>query len=438
MQSDRRLELQPWMTAPETVAVMAALSAAGGEARFVGGCVRDALLGRPVADIDIATHEPPERVMNLLGRAGIKAIPTGIKHGTVTAIVGPRHFEITTLRRDVETDGRHARVEYTDDWTADAARRDFTMNAMFCAADGRVFDAFGGWDDLQARRVRFVGEPEARIREDVLRLLRFFRFHAHYGSPPADDKALAACEALAHLLPTLSGERVRAETLKLLQAADPAAVVDLMRTHDVLGRFLPEATNIARLRALVTIEGATPRDLVRRGDPLRRLAALLDGSEVSALAVATRLRLSKADRDRLVGLADGETPTPELDAAARRRLVYRLGAERFRDRALIGWAARVAAGSMPDRRDTDGWLDLLRLAHEWQPPRFPLRGRDAVRLGVSPGPEVGRLMDALKEWWIAGDFTADRAACMEKLKELAEKGDSPLFCKREKRGLSPF
>src|SRR5262249_22464103 len=212
MQPSERLDPQPWMTAPETTAVMAALAAAGGEARFVGGCVRDALLGRKVSDVDIATHEPPERVMNLLARAGIKAIPTGIKHGTVTAVTDGRHFEITTLRRDVETYGRHAKVEYTDDWEADAARRDFTMNALFCSVDGTIYAPVGGLDALQGQGVRFVGDPVERIREDVRRLLRFFRCHAHDAKPPPAAAGLAACRALAHLLPTLSGERVCAET----------------------------------------------------------------------------------------------------------------------------------------------------------------------------------------------------------------------------------
>jgi poly(A) polymerase len=338
METSYRLEPQPWMTQPETVAVMAALASAGGEARFVGGCVRDALLGRPVTDVDIATHEPPERVMNLLSRAGIKAVPTGIKHGTVTAVVGRKHFEITTLRRDVETYGRHARVEYTNDWAADAARRDFTMNALFCSIDGTVYDPFGGLADLQARRVRFVGDAEARIREDVLRLLRFFRFYAHYGAPPPDAEALAACRKLAPLLPTLSGERVCGETLKLLRAADPAGVIALMREEGVLLQILPEATNIARLRALVTVEGITPRDLVTRADPIRRLAALLDGKEASALAVAQRLRFSNVEREHLLGLANGPTISPDLPLPVQHTLIYRLGPERFRDRALIAWA----------------------------------------------------------------------------------------------------
>ncbi len=419
MQPSDRLDPQPWMTAPETAAVMAALSAAGGEARFVGGCVRDALLGRKVRDVDIATHEPPERVMNLLARAGIKAIPTGIKHGTVTAVIGARHFEITTLRRDVETYGRHAKVEYTNDWQADAARRDFTMNALFCSADGIIYDPFGGLADLRAQHVRFVGDPEARIREDVLRLLRFFRFHAHYGKPPPDPAALAACRGLAHLLPALSGERVCGETLKLLSAPQPADIIGLMRATGVLAHFLPEATRIDRLRTLVAIEDSAPRALVPRADPIRRLAALLDGSEASALAVATRLRFSNAERDRLLGLAGDPDSSPDLDAPARRRLIYRLGPARYRDRALIAWAAAVASGVTMDQRTKEAWIDVLRSGADWVAPRFPLKGRDAVKLGVPPGPAVGRLMATLEDWWIAGDFQSNREACLAKLKELA-------------------
>jgi poly(A) polymerase len=425
MQPSDRLDPQPWMTAPETVAVMAALAAAGGEARFVGGCVRDALLGRKVRDVDIATHEPPERVLNLLARAGIKAIPTGIKHGTVTAVVGARHFEITTLRRDVETDGRHAKVEYTDDWQVDASRRDFTMNALFCGADGSIYDPFGGVADLRAQRVRFVGEPEARIREDVLRLLRFFRFHAHYGTPPPDAAALAACRDLASLLPTLSGERICAETLKLLSAPQPADVIDLMGETGVIAHFLPEAARSDRLRALVAIEGSAPRDLVPRADPLRRLAALLEGSEAGALAVATRLRFSNAERDRLIGLAGDLEPSPDLDASARRRLIYRLGQARYRDRALIAWAEAVSADLPMDTRVTEAWIGVLKSGAEGAAPRFPLKGRDAVKLGVPPGPAVGRLMATLEDWWIASDFQADREACMARLRELSATATSP-------------
>jgi poly(A) polymerase len=418
MQPKDRLEPQPWMTTPETVAVMAALAAAGGEARFVGGCVRDTLLGRKVSDVDIATQEPPERVMNLLARAGIKAIPTGITHGTVTAVIGSKHFEITTLRRDVESYGRHAKVEYTDDWQADAARRDFTINALFCGIDGALYDPFGGLDDLRTRRVRFVGDPEARIREDVLRLLRFFRFHAHYGNSAPDPAALAACSRLAPLLPTLSGERVCGETLKLVIAPEPAGVVELMRETGVLAHFLPEATRVDRLRAMVTIEATLTRHMARRADPIRRLAALLDGNERSAVAVATRLRFSNAERDRLVGLADDAELSSDLPAPARRRLIYRYGRDRYCDLVLLRWAEAMTRGAAADPQANDSWLGLLRAGAEWNAPRFPLKGRDAVRLGVPPGPAVGRLMATIEDWWIAGDFQADRSTCLAKLQDL--------------------
>jgi poly(A) polymerase len=413
-----RLDPQPWMTAPETRAVIAALTAEGAEVRFVGGCVRDAVIGRPVKDVDIATHDPPERVMALLEKAGITAVPTGVKHGTVTAVIGKSHFEITTLRRDVETFGRHATVAFTNDWTADAARRDLTMNALFCAPDGRLFDPFGGLADLKARRVRFVGDAATRIREDVLRLLRFFRFYAHYGAPPPDAEALAAARELAPLLPTLSGERVCGETLKLLMAPDPASVVALMRDEGVLVHFLPEGTNIARLAALVTVEGIAPKRLVPEADPIRRLAALIDGGATAAEVVAVRLRLSNAERERLIAIAGGPWPVADLDAPACRRLLYRLGRERFRDAALHAWAEAIAGRASADRYETESWIDLV-AAIETALPAFPLRGRDALELGLPPGPEVGRLVAEVEAWWIDGDFRADRAACLSRLAELA-------------------
>jgi poly(A) polymerase len=419
MQPSGKLDPQPWMTAPETAAVMAVLGGSSGAARFVGGCVRDALLYREVRDIDIATREPPDQVMRRLAGAGIKVIPTGIKHGTVTAVIGAKHFEITTLRRDVESYGRHALVEYTDDWVADAARRDFTINALFCDIDGAIYDPFGGLSDLRTRRVRFVGDAEARIREDVLRLLRFFRFYAHYGAAPPDEAALAGCRTLAHLLPTLSGERVCGETLKLLVAPEPASVVELMHENNVLRHFLPEATRIDRLRALTAIERKLPRDLVAGVDPIRRLAALFDGNAPNAVAVAKRLRFSKVERERLVGLTGDPELSPGSTCSARHRLIYRLGKERYRDLVLIAWASESAGEAGTDRHEDGAWDDLLRTGVEWAAPRFPLKGRDAVRLGVPAGPAVGRLMEELEEWWIDGDFKADRSMCLARLKDLA-------------------
>jgi poly(A) polymerase len=397
-----RLDPQPWMNAPATRAVIEALTADGSEVRFVGGCVRDAVLGRPVGDIDIATPDVPARVIELLEAAGLKAVPTGIEHGTVTAVALHRPFEITTLRRDVETYGRHAKVAFTDNWTEDAARRDFTINALSAKPDGRLYDPFGGIADLKARRVRFVGEAMARIREDVLRLLRFFRFYAHFGAPPPDAEALAAAETMAPLLPTLSGERIAAETLKLLAAPDPAGVLALMRDCAVLPHFLPEASNLDRLAKLVALE----TKLGRPPDPPRRLAAVLSGGIVSARAIAGRLRLSNALRDRIVAALGEPVPSPKLERAQLRALRYRLSAEAFADRCLIAWAEDEGAESK--------WREILALAG-WQPPVFPIRAQDALDRGAKSGPALGLLMAEMEKWWVAGNFAADRAASLAEL-----------------------
>jgi poly(A) polymerase len=389
-----RIPPQPWMTAAETRAVLAALR---GEGRFVGGCVRDALMGRAVGDIDIATPLTPEEVTRRLTAAAIKVVPTGLAHGTVTAVVAGRPFEITTLRRDVETDGRHARVAFTDDWAEDAKRRDFTMNALFLDADGAVFDPVSGLADLHARRVRFVGDPMMRIREDVLRILRFYRFHAHYGAAEADPAARAACRALAHLLPNLSRERVAAELMKLLAAPDPVPALRLMKEDGVLAAILPEARPLDHLAALIPLEPAP--------DPIRRLAALMDGG---AEEVAERLRLSTADRERLVILARAPAPIDlAADEHAQHRALYRLGADRYRDLVLLGAA---------ESGDADRAHTLLARADRWPVPKFPLRGADVTKAGVPAGPAVGRLLSAIEAWWQEGDFGADRAQCLAELK----------------------
>jgi poly(A) polymerase len=408
-----RLTPQDWMTAPATLAVLRALTEGGAAARFVGGCVRDACIGRAVKDIDIATDARPERVMELLKAAGIHAVPTGIEHGTVTAVSDHRPHEITTLRRDVTTDGRRAVVAFTDDWRADAARRDFTFNAMSCTADGTLFDYFDGRADLAVGRVRFVGDAETRIREDVLRLLRFFRFNAHYGRPPLDAEGLAACERLAPMLPGLSGERLAQETLRLLGAPNPVAIVTLMAERGILAAYLAEARRIAVLQALVTIEGIT-----QGADPVRRLAALLDGGAAAALAVAERLRLSVAQRERLVTLAAPvNNLTPDLSLAERGRTFNRMDDALRADLVLVGWAtASAAAEGRLSRRDTEGWRELLGQARAWQRRVLPVKGRDALALGAAPGPALGALLDALEAWWEAGDFAADREQCLAELR----------------------
>jgi poly(A) polymerase len=414
---------QDWLSAPATRTVLAALTADGGEVRFVGGCVRDSVLRRPVRDIDIATHDPPEIVMTLLERAGIRAIPTGIDHGTVTAMIpgenGNAHFEITTLRRDVETDGRHAKVSFDADWTTDAARRDFTMNALFCDADGRIYDPFDGLPDLGAGRVRFVGNAMKRVDEDALRILRFYRFYAHLGNPPANPDAMAACRKQAQKLTTLSGERVSGELLRLLEAPDPATILLLMRDERILPHILPEAEDFGRLRVLTFLD---TRGILRPGitlDPLRRLAALLPKDAAIAETVARRLKLSNAQSERLIAIvAPHETPDVEHGIAGARRLLYWLGAERYIDLAMLAWAGKRALEAHRTG-DNDHWVQLIDTALAWQPVRLPVSGADVLALGVAAGPQVGTLLAKVEDWWIAGDFQAGRDETLTQLKQIA-------------------
>jgi len=417
---------QDWMTAPETQAVLEALQADGTEVRFVGGCVRDALLRRPVSDVDIATPDAPETVIELLARAGLRAVPTGLKHGTVTAVAGGRGFEVTTLRVDVETYGRHAKVAFTDDWTADAARRDFTLNALYLAPDGTLYDAFGGLEDLKARRIRFVGRAADRIREDVLRLLRFFRFYAHFGTPPPDPDALDACAEFAHLVPRLSAERVWAELRKLLSAPAPAPVLALMRDHGVLVHVLPEAVDIDRLDALTAIQddlsGLDGTPSTDDPDPVLRLAATLHGDAAGARALAERLRFSNAERDRLERIETALPGfAPEDRPRARRRRLYELGAGLYRDLVLLHWATRRAIAPVPPE-EVERYEDNLAAAAAWRRPALPVKGRDAVALGVEKGPRVGELIAAVERWWADEDFQPGREACLAKLEALAREG----------------
>lgn len=407
---------QPWMTARETRTVLAALAADGSEVRFIGGCVRDAIVKRPVKDIDIAVSLPPERVMALLRAAAIRAIPTGIEHGTVTAVVGPGVFEITSLRIDVETFGRHARVAFTDDWQADAARRDFTINALSATADGAVYDYFGGLEDLSHGRIRFVGNPGDRIREDRLRLLRFFRFYAHYGRPPPDEDALAACREHARSLNILSGERVRVEIFRTLMAPDPADVFQLMLGLDVLTHVLPEARSVGRLRIMSWLDSRAIRLESVSPDPVRRLAALIETDRAGARGIAERLRLSNVQTDRLANMMTTEWDVgPDAGPRALRRALRHLGRDAVRDLVLLRWADERALDPRLGARRTDAWIRCLHAVDAWQPVFFPLHGRDVLALGVPPGPQVGAALKAVEAWWEAEDYRPDDAACRKKL-----------------------
>ncbi len=383
------LQITPpaFLADPGLRAVLAALPGA----RVVGGAVRDALAGREVADIDLATSMRPDEVTRRLREAGLKAVPTGLDHGTVTAVADHRGFEVTTLRRDVETDGRHAVVDYSGDWREDAARRDFTINAMSLAPDGMLYDYFGGVNDLRAGVVRFVGDAATRIAEDYLRILRFFRFHARYGTGAPDPAALAAIGAGVPGMARLSAERVWSELKRILAAPDPAASVALMQDTGVLAAVLPEGAAPARLARLLQA-GAPP-------DPLLRLAALLDGDPA---ALAARLRFSIAERERLLALRGGAVPADAADDAMVRRALADTHPDILIGRAWLagrGAALRTRLAALPR-------------------PVFPLRGRDLQAIGVAPGPRVGELLGQVREWWMQGGCTADAAACRAELARL--------------------
>ncbi len=396
-----------WMRAPETLAVMEALTKDGGEARFVGGCVRNALLGHDAGDVDIATPLVPDEVTKRLQAAGLGAVPTGVEHGTVTAIANGRPFEITTLRRDVATDGRHAVVAFSADWAEDAARRDFTMNALYANAQGELYDCSGGLADLEAGRVRFVGDAVTRIREDYLRILRLFRFHAWYGKGAIDEAALHAAASERAGLQKLSGERIAKEMLRLLAATDPMACLQAMAAGAILPEIMPGGLELARLERLVAIDAAN----FFSPDAGLRLAALLPDDRAAARALADRWKLSNADRDRLEDLAAArEDIVPDLSVREARKLLYRLGKERFCDRVFLGWAA--------DARTSNAvaWRALVALADSYERPRFALGGADVIKAGVPEGPSVGRVLAEVEAWWIDADFPDDKTALAQQLK----------------------
>jgi len=411
-----------WMAWPETRQIMAALGASGRPVRFVGGCVRDALLGLKPFDIDIATPEPPERVLKLLASAKIRAIPTGLDHGTVTAVIPPHQFQITSLRRDIETDGRHAVVRFAapDDaaaWAEDAARRDFTINALYADEAGRVEDFTGGLADLKAGLVRFIGDAGQRIREDYLRALRFFRFHARFAEGGPDSAAMAAIANAARDgqgLAALSAERVRDELLRILALPRPGAALDPMRQSGLLEALLPEARlepeKLDRLaglqRGLDGPEADTATDAV-----WLRLVLLLPDDAEAAARMLERLRLSNAQRHRL----DQVLALPMLDwdalidPQARATLLYQHGAVACRDGAIL-----QALGNAGREWQLPG---LLAAIAEWRRPVFPLRGADLLGLGLSPGPNISAILKELEAWWAAENFRPDRAACLGALAE---------------------
>lgn len=398
-----------WLKRPQTQTVLQALNQQGHAARAVGGAVRNALLGEPVADIDIATTATPEETTLLATQAGLKVIATGLTHGTVTVIADHTPFEVTTLREDLETFGRHATVGFTSDWAADARRRDFTINALYCDASGTVFDPLSGYQDILERRVRFIGDAAQRIQEDYLRILRFFRFSSQYGNGELDKAGMAACLENRDGLLQLSKERIRAELLRLLVTPHAVRVVPEV-TDNILGLVLPSKPKADDFSRMATIEQAN--DLTP--DPIRRLAALSGVAAGAAREIKAALRLSSNEDERIARMT---LPDPALkqssDPQQAKVFIYRYGGDVFIDALLLCWTRSGAAPTDPD------YKRLLTFAQRWAPPELPVRGADLLELGVPAGPLVGKILHEFEDWWISANFPDDAGLLASKLSELS-------------------
>jgi len=399
MTATLRLPDAGWLGAPALARVLSILNGDGEEARVVGGAARNALMGLPLSDIDIATTAPPDEVVRRATADGLKTVPTGIDHGTVTLVVGGTPFEVTTLRRDVETFGRKAKVAFGRDWKVDAERRDFTMNALSISLDGTVHDYVGGLADLRAHRVRFIGEPARRIAEDYLRILRFFRFHASYAHGPPDPAGLHACIAARDRLRTLSRERVRAEVMKLLLAPFAVPTLAVMVEAGFAAPLLGGVALLASFANMIKVEAAA----AVAPDAVRRLGALGVFIAEDVERLRERLRLFNAEYERLAAMADRWwRVSPALGEASARALLYRVGPVAYVDRALIAWTRAPQGAADP------AWHDLATLPMRWTAPRFPLKSAHLLARGVAKGPALGAAMRAAEDSWIAAEFPLDQ------------------------------
>ena len=400
MSGARVLSDAPWLRSGPTARVLELLNGHGEEARVVGGAVRNALLKRPVADIDIATTALPAEVIRRAKAAGIKSVPTGIDHGTVTLVVDSHPFEVTTLREDTETFGRKAMVAFGRDWVRDAERRDFTINGLSVDAAGVVHDHVGGWDDIAARRVRFIGDPHARIAEDYLRILRFFRIHAAYGAGEPDRAGILACIGGRAGLATLSAERVRMEMLKLMVAEGAAVAVQAMADGGLLLQIFGGVAYTGPFAAMIAAE----RLLGLAPDPVRRLGALAVAVTEDAKRVALRMRLTNAETKALDSMGHRWWRLAGMDEAIARRRLYRLGEDRYRDRLMLAWA-RAGRGV-----DPAPWRELATLPQRWSAPKFPLKAADFIARGIAQGPLLGQVLALAEDGWLAANFPLEESA----------------------------
>lgn len=390
----------PWLTAGGTARVLELLNANGEEGRVVGGAVRNALLGLTPGDIDIATTALPDEVVRRAKAAGIKSVPTGIDHGTVTLVIDGQPYEVTTLREDTETFGRKARVAFGRDWVRDAERRDFTMNGLSVDASGVVYDYVGGIADAAARRVRFIGDPDQRIAEDFLRILRFFRIHAAFGAGAPDRDGYLACIRGRAGLASLSAERVRMEMLKLLVAGGASDAALAMAEGGLLQALIGGVAYTGPLATMIAIE----RELGLQPSPTRRLAALTVAVTEDARRVALRFRLSNAEAKALDSMGHRWWRFVAKDEANARRLLYRLGPERYHDRVLLGWARAESDVRSPH------WRALAELPQRWTAPKFPLKAADFIARGMAEGPALGHVLTLAEDAWLAADFPLEEAA----------------------------
>lgn len=390
----------PWLASGAAARVLALLNGDGEEARVVGGAVRNALLKIPVGDIDIATTALPEEVVRRAKAAGIKSVPTGIEHGTVTLVVDAHPFEITTLREDTETFGRKAKVAFGRDWVRDAERRDFTINGLSVDASGLVHDHVGGLADIAARRVRFIGDASQRIAEDYLRILRFFRMHAAYGAGRPDRESYLACIAGRAGLSGLSAERVRMEMLKLLVAVGAEGAVTAMADAGLLQTIIGGVAYLGPFAAMISAE----RALGLAPNPVRRLAALAVAVTEDAKRVSARLRLSNAETKVLDSMGHRWWRLTGMDEARARQRLYRLGEEQYRDRLLLAWAR--CGGSI----QAAYWNEFATLPQRWSAPKFPLKAADFISRGIASGPALGHVLTLAEDAWLAADFPLDSTA----------------------------
>ncbi|MCA1442802.1 CCA tRNA nucleotidyltransferase [Ensifer sp. IC4062] len=409
---------ETWFQTPSLRRVFDVLNVDGGEVRVVGGAIRNSLMGLPAGDVDMATTWRPEDVAERARAAGMKVVPTGVDHGTVTLVIDGKPYEVTTLRRDVATDGRRAEVAFGTDWRADAERRDFTINALYADSKGQVIDHVGGLADIESRTLRFIGNAAERVREDYLRVLRFFRFFAYYGAGRPDADGLRACAQARAKLSTLSAERVWSETKKLLTADDPGRALLWMRQTGVLTEILPETEKwgIDAIPDLVAAE----KIFSWKPDPLLRLAAIVPPDAERLEAMATRLRLSKAEAAYLARFANAPAVSATLADAALDRELYRHGAEGIAARLRLSLAsARRSSENDPSLlSETAAFQRLLSRAEKWQRPVFPLTGADVLKAGVPTGPMVGEVLSKLENFWIERNFTPTRAALAAQLETM--------------------